>query len=203
MSRQINLLPAPPKRPLASARHAALLLAAWAVLLALHGWLGSRAVDAAAVAADRSARELQERQQLRMALQEKLGDGGQPDDISAQIAALESRTQVSRDLLERLKSGELGSLKGYGAQLAEFARIPPHGVWLTRVTVSNAGRGLRVEGRALRKEQILPYAAVLNRAMHKYGIVLKDVEVVPLQPAGGDEAGPEASTAPVWTFKLY
>ncbi len=200
MSQQINLLPAPSKQPLASARNAALALAVWCVLLAVQGWLGGRAVDAARLSADRGAAELRERQQLLQALQKKLGAGEQPGDIAAQITALEPRTRISRDLLERLKNGELGSLDGYGAQLAEFTRIPQPGVWVTTVTISQAGRALRVEGRALRKEQILPYAAALNRVMGKYGIVLKDVEVAPLQPAI-DEDG--VAAAPVWTFKLY
>lgn len=200
MSQQINLLPAPPKKALASARNAALLLVIWCVLLAAQAWLGSSAVDAAQVATDRGARELQERQQLLLALQAKLGAGGQPNDIASQITALEPQTRVSKDLLERLKSGELGSLDGYGAQLAEFARIPQQGVWVTTATVSNAGRALRVEGHALRKEQILPYAAALNRAMRKYGIVLKDVEIMPMQQAIEED---DAPAAPLWTFKLY
>lgn len=204
MIRQINLLPAPPKRPLVSARHALLALLAWGALLAVQGWLGGRAVEAVQHTAERGAQALQEKQQLLLALQKKLGDGAQPTDIAAQIAALEPRTRVSRDLLARLKSGELGSLDGYGAQLSEFARLPPQGVWVTTVTVSDAGRALRVEGRALRKEQILPYAAMLNRAMRKYGIVLEDVEVAPLKQASTD-AGDEALApgTPIWTFKLY
>ncbi len=199
MARQINLLPAPPKRPLVSARNAALLLAAWGLLLAVQGWLGARAVDAAQLAAESGARNLQERQQLQTALQKKLGNDGQTSDVAAQIAALEPRTRVSRDLLARLKNGELGSLEGYGAQLTEFARVPAPGIWVTTITVPDAGRALRVEGRALHKEQVLPYAAALNRAMRKYGIVLKDVEIAPQKSVVDADAPSER----VWTFKLY
>lgn len=199
MARQINLLPAPPKRPLVSARNAALLLAAWSLLLAVQSWLGARAVDAAQLAAESGARNLQERQQLQIALQKKLGKDGPTNDVAAQIAALEPRTRVSRDLLARLKNGELGSLEGYGAQLTEFARVPAPGIWVTTITVSDAGRALRVEGRALHKEQVLPYAAALNRAMRKYGIVLKDVEIAPQQSVVDADAPADR----VWNFKLY
>lgn len=199
MARQINLLPTPPKQPLVSARNAALLLAAWSLLLALQGWLGARAVDAAQLAAESGARNLQERQQLQTALQKKLGTDGPTNDVAAQIAALEPRTRVSRDLLARLKNGELGSLEGYGAQLTEFARVPAPGIWVTTITVSDAGRALRVEGRALHKEQVLPYAAALNRAMRKYGIVLKDVEIAPQKSVVDADAPADR----VWTFKLY
>ncbi len=199
MARQINLLPTPPKPPLVSARNAALLLAAWGLLLAFQGWLGARAVDAAQLAAESGARNLQERQQLQTALQKKLGTDGPTNDVAAQIAALEPRTRVSRDLLARLKNGELGSLEGYGAQLTEFARVPAPGIWVTTITVSDAGRALRVEGRALHKEQVLPYAAALNRAMRKYGIVLKDVEIAPQKSVVDADAPADR----VWTFKLY
>ena len=199
MSRQINLLPQPPKRTLLSAANAAIAMLAWCVALGLMVWSGSRDIDAARVAADNGARELKSPPQLLQALQKKFGDADKTHNLAAQIAALEPQTRVSKDLLERLKNGELGSLDGYGDQLTEFARVPQRGVWVTLVTVSNAGRSLRVEGRALKKEQILPYAATLNAAMTKYGIALKDVEVAPMQQTVDEDQ----SMAPVWTFKLY
>lgn len=199
MSRQINLLPQPPKRALLSAANAAIAMLGWCVTLAVLAWSGSRDVDAARAAAERNALELKSQQQLLQALQKKLGDADNPHNLAAQIAALEPQTRVSKDLLERLKNGELGSLDGYGEQLTEFARVPQRGVWVTLVTVSNAGRALRVEGRALKKAQILPYAATLNAAMAKYGIALKDLEVAPMQQTADEDQ----SMAPVWTFKLY
>lgn len=199
MSRQINLLPKPPKQALLSAPNAALALVAVCALLGLQVWSGSRDVDVARLAADSSARELASQQQLMQALQKKLGDSDNPHNIAAQISALEPQTRVSKDLLERLKTGELGSLDGYGEHLTEFAGIPQRGVWVTRVTISNAGRALRVEGRALKKEQVLPYAAVLNEAMARYGIALTHIEVAPMQQTADEDQ----SVAPVWTFKLY
>ncbi len=200
--KQINLLPAPPRRPWLSAPAAALSLLACSLLPGWQAWDGQRQIEAAQRLAGDRERELAAQQQLLLALQKKLGDSEATHDIGARIAALEPQTRVSKDLLERLKAGELGSLDGYGAQLAEFAALPQRGVWVTRVTISNAGRALRVEGRALRKEQILPYAAVLNAAMEKYGIVLTHVEVAPMQQSA-DSADDTASVTPVWTFKLF
>jgi hypothetical protein len=199
MSRQINLLPKPPQRALLSALNAAIILLIWCIALGLLTWSGSRDLDAARSAADNSAREQKSQQHLLRALQKKLGDSDNPHNLSAQIAALASQTRVSKDLLERLKNGELGSLDGYGEQLTELARVPQRGVWITLVTITHAGRSLRVEGHALRKEQILPYAATLNRTMVTYGIVLKDIEITPMQ----QNADADQPLAPVWTFKLY
>lgn len=199
MSQQINLLPKPPKKSLLSAPNAALLLLACGALLGLQAWQGNRALDRAHAAEQDSAAALKTRQQMLQALQKQLGETDNPHDIGAQIAALEPQTRVSRDLLARLKNGELGSLDGYVDHLTEFARIPQRGVWVTMVTVSNAGRTLRVEGRALKKEQILPYAALLNSAMGKYGIALTNIEVAPMRQTVDDDQ----SATPVWTFKLY
>ena len=199
MSQQINLLPKPQRNLLLSAPHAAAALAFWCALLGVFAWSGSRDAEAARLRADKVAAELKSQQALLQALQKRLGDGAEPHDLAAQIAALEPQTRVSKDLLERLKNGELGSLDGYGRQLTEFASVPQKGAWVTLVTMSNAGRSLRVEGRALRKEQILPYAATLNAALAKYGIALKDVEVAPMQQTADEDQ----SVAPVWTFKLY
>lgn len=199
MSRQINLLPKPPKPSRLSALNIAAMLLVWGTVLGLQAWSGSRDIDAARANAGRIANELGAQRLLLQALQKKLGDGDGPQGLAAQIAALEPQTRVSKDLLQRLKNGDLGSLDGYGAQLTEFARVPQLGVWVTMVTVSNAGRSLRIEGRALKKEQILPYAAALNAAMSRYGIALNDIEVSPMQQTVDEDA----SRAPVWTFKLY
>ncbi len=198
MSRQINLLPPPPKQPLLSAPRALAAVLGWCLLLGLLAWSGRRDVDNMRNEAALAAQEQQARQVLLQALQTRLGDNAHPHNLAAQIAALAPRTRVAEDLLARLKNGDLGSLEGYGAQLTEFASVPQQGVWVTRVTVGNAGRSLSIEGRALRKEQVLPYAATLNAAMKKYGIALKDVEISPMKQ-NPDE---DASATPLWTFRL-
>lgn len=198
MSRQINLLPPPPKQPLLSAPRALAAVLAWCLLLAMLAWSGSREVDRLREQAALASQEQQAKKMLLQALQTRLGDNEHPHNLAAQIAALAPRTRVAEDLLARLKSGDLGSLDGYGAQLTEFARVPQQGVWVTRLTIGNAGRALSIEGRALRKEQILPYAANLNAAMTKYGIVLKDVEISPMKQSPDEDA----SATPLWTFRL-
>jgi Tfp pilus assembly protein PilN len=199
MSQQINLLPTPPQQPLLSASNGALLLMLFCALLGLQAWSGSRDVDTALLVAENSAHALKTQQQLMQALQNKLNDGDSLYTIAAQIAALEPQTRLSRDLLERLKTGEIGSLDGYAQQLTEFASIPQHGVWVTRLTISNAGRTLRVDGRSLKKDQVLTYAAMLNKSMSKHGIVLAHMEVAPMQQTSDDD--PSATS--IWTFRLY
>lgn len=199
MSQQINLLPRAPRAPVLSARRALVGVLLWTVTLGAQiAWQASQADDAR-ITADRSEQELKQQKQLLLALQTRLGESANPNNIAAQIAALEPQTRVSRELLARLKAGDLGSLDGYGEELTELAALPKLGVWLTLVTISNAGRTLRIEGRALKKEYVLPYAASLNEVVHKYGAQLNQIEVAPMQTNPDDEQ----SSVPIYVFKMY
>lgn len=199
MSQQINLLPPAPRKPALSAQRALLILGIWALVVLWHGLQVSAQTRSALQMAERGALELQQQQQLLQTLKKKLGESSEPGSIAAQIAALEPQTRVSRDLLARLESGELGSLEGYGRQLRELASLPAQGVWITQAGVMDAGRKLRIEGRALKKEHVLPYAKSLNAAMQKYGARLQHIEISPMRTLT-DEG---VSDAPVFTFKLY
>ncbi len=199
MSQQINLLPLAPKPLLLSAQRSVAVAGISLLLLALQSsWLGMQR-DEAVHAAHESHQQLQQQQLLLKALQKRLGDTETQGNIAAQIAALEPQTKVSRELLDALKSGELGSLEGYGPQLAELGSLPRAGVWVTMVRVTQAGRSVRVEGRALNKNDVLPYARQLNRALEKYGVQLQQVEIAPMPLSSEQDGG----AAPVFTFKVY
>lgn len=199
MSQQINLLPRARRAPVLSARRALVGALVWVLTLGAQVAWQVHEADVARLAAETSEQELKQQKQLLLALQTRLGESANPNNIAAQIAALEPQTRVSRDLLARLKAGDLGSLDGYGEELTELAALPKQGVWLTLVAISNAGRTLRIEGRALKKENVLPYAAALNEAVHKYGAQLNQMEIVPMQTHPEDEQ----SSVPVYIFKLY
>ncbi len=199
MSQQINLLPQAPQALALSARRALLGVGVWALVLGAQVAWQSQEAEAARRDAESTSQALAQQQQWLLALQTRLGESANPNNIAAQIAALEPRTRVSRDLLARLKAGELGSLDGYGEELTELAALPKQGVWLTLVAISNAGRTLRIEGRALKKEYVLPYAAALNDVVHKYGAQLNQIEVAPMQGNPDDEQ----ASLPIYVFKLY
>ncbi len=199
MSQQINLLPRTPRAPVLSAPRALVGALVWTITLGAQVAWQVREADTARMAAETSEQDLKQQKQLLLALQTRLGESANPNNIAAQIAALEPQTRVSRDLLARLKAGDLGSLDGYGEELTELAALPKQGVWLTMVAISNAGRTIRIEGRALKKENVLPYAAALNEAVRKYGAQLNQMEIAPMQTHPEDEQ----SSVPVYIFKLY
>lgn len=199
MSQQINLLPRGPISPKLSARRALLTLSTFFLMLIAYGqWLHARANAAQQQTLD-SEHALQAQRAKLLALQKKMGEHYAAGDIAAQIAALEPQTRVAKELLARLKSGELGSLDGYGKQFTALASLSTPGVWLTSISMSNAGRALRVEGRALHKQQVLTYARQLNAVMTPFGAQVSALEVTPvLQPAE-----PTTQHAAVFAFTLF
>ena len=199
MSQQINLLPRGPISPKLSARRALLTLSTFFLMLIAYGqWLHARANAAQQQTLD-SEHALQAQRAKLLAMQKKMGEHYAAGDIAAQIAALEPQTRVAKELLARLKSGELGSLDGYGKQFTALASLSTPGVWLTSISMSNAGRALRVEGRALHKQQVLTYARQLNAVMTPFGAQVSALEVTPvLQPAE-----PTTQHAAVFAFTLF
>ena len=198
MSQQINLLPRPPAAPAISAKRALLGLGLWIVVQGAYAQWQQIQSQKAQQAALKIERQLHAQQAILSTLQRKLGETGSPNDIAAQIAALEPQTRVSKDLLTRLESGELGSLGGYAPQLTAMAGIRQQGVWLTAIAITNAGRSLRVEGRALQKEQILFYARNLNDAMVPFRAQVSEVDIAPVATAPD-----EKPAAPLFAFKLF
>ena len=199
MSQQINLLPRGPISPKLSARRALLTLSTFFLMLIAYGqWLHARANAAQQQTLD-SEHALQAQRAKLLAMQKKMGEHYAAGDIAAQIAALEPQTRVAKELLARLKSGELGSLDGYGKQFTALASLSTPGVWLTSISMSNAGRALRVEGRALHKQQVLTYARQLNAVMTPFGAQVSALEVTPvLKPAE-----PTTQHAAVFAFTLF
>lgn len=196
MSQQINLLPRAPASPAVSAARALLLLSLWLLGLAIYGQWQKMQADQVHQMVLRTEQHLLGQQAIVQSLQRKLGEP--PGNLAAQIAALEPQTRVSKDILQRLKNGELGSIDGYGEQLEALAKISQPGVWLTAIIISNAGRSVHIEGRALQKNSVLNYARQLNLAMQKFDAQFSEVEILQLPPAQPQEAPQPAIIA----FKL-
>jgi len=196
MSQQINLLPRAPASPAISAKRSLLLLSLWLLGMLAYGEWQKIQADQLHQMVLRTEQHLQGQQAIVQSLKRKLGEP--PGNLAAQIAALEPQTRVSKDILERLKNGELGSINGYGEQLVALAKINQPGVWLTSIMISNAGRSVQIEGRALQKNRVLNYARQLNTAMKKFDVLFSEVDITQLPPSQPGET-PQAS---IFAFRL-
>jgi hypothetical protein len=197
MSQQINLLPRAPAAPAISAARSLLLLSLWMLGITGYGEWQKMQADQLHQIVLRTEQHLQRQQAIVHTLQRKLGEP--PGNLAAQIAALEPQTRVSKDLLARMKNGELGSIDGYGKQLVTLASIAQPGIWLTSISISNAGRSVLLEGRALKKEQVMRYVRQLNNAMKKFEMQFSEVDIVQISPSQPENMQQETT----FSFKLH
>lgn len=87
----------------------------------------------------------------------------EPDQrLTAEIAALELRLRVQREVLTALETGGLGSTDGFSRYLTALARQRLEGVWLTKVTLS-ADNELAIGGRLTSAELLPIYIRLLNK----------------------------------------
>ena len=197
MSQQINLLPRAPAAPAVSAARSLLLLSVWMLGMFGYGQWQKMQSDQLQQKVVRAEQHLQSQQAIVHTLQRRLGEP--PGNLAAQITALEPQTRVSKDILARLKNGELGSVDGYGEQLVALAKITQPGIWLTTINISNAGRSVQIEGRALKKEQVLAYAGQLNKAMKQFEMQFSEVDITQTESAQQENI----KQARLFKFKLH
>jgi Tfp pilus assembly protein PilN len=83
--------------------------------------------------------------------------------LAAEIAKLEAEVKARQTSLQALGTGELGNAAGFSEFLAALGRQAVPGIWLTRVTISDSGNELLVQGRALRAELMPAFLRALNK----------------------------------------
>ncbi len=200
MSQQINLL-TERREPLGSA-----LLALASVTLMLVGLLaywGVLLADTSRLQQSASA-DKQEMARLQAALQaeqQRRAGGHDGAALKAELAVLRPQAEAVRQLVEQVRSGGLGNPEGYASYLTTLASISEDGIWLTQVAVSNAGKAVRISGRALRNESVMRYAGRLNAALAAHGVQFNSLEMTPESLARAGEPGKPVLTTV--SFKLF
>lgn len=197
MSQQINLLVERHRAPALSAVRS--LSGLGIVLIALvgysvYGWIGSRQLGHSV--SQRDAQLAAEKATLKD-LEQKLGERPKTADLVAQINALKAQAGESEKIINLLQTGGGASRDGYSGHLTALARSSEQDVWLTNVSIVNAGRTVRVEGRSLRSDSVMRYARRLNDQFSVYGAQFTALELVPAA-----ETAPGADISFV-AFKLY
>lgn len=169
------------------------LLAYWGVLLADTNRL-QQSVSA-------GKQELARTKAALQAEQQRQAGGHDGAALKAELAVLRPKAEAVRQLVDQLRSGALGSPKGYANYLTTLASISEDGLWLTNVAVSNAGKGVRISGRALRNESVMRYAGRLNAAFAAQGAQLNSLEMTPESLVRAGEPGKPLLTTV--SFKLF
>jgi Tfp pilus assembly protein PilN len=82
--------------------------------------------------------------------------------LEAEVARLESEVKARQTSLQALSTGELGNTAGFSEFFAAFGRGAISGVWLTAITIGDAGNELKVQGRALRADLMPAFLRALS-----------------------------------------
>jgi hypothetical protein len=109
-----------------------------------------------------------------------------------EIARLELKLQVHREVLAALETGGLGDPDGFSRYLTALAKQRVDGVWLTRIAVSAADSQLVLAGRMLRAELLPAYIRVLNRDEALRGKRFGELRLVTQRAFDDDAAGGRA-----------
>lgn len=200
--KQINLYLAefrPPQHTLPT--HSLLFGAAIfaAGLAALHVW-DSLKLDQYRQEADQAE---QRAARVERQLAQLAGQGNQADPaIVAEAASLEARILALRTAQDSIAAGALGSDTGYAVHFQALSRARVPGAWLTRIELTEAGRAMSLEGRALHGEDPARLIAMLGRQPMLAGLTYAGLEVQPPTPETASAESAPASTADYLEFTL-
>jgi hypothetical protein len=156
---------------LAVAWSAAVLLVALALI-----WSGMRSADL--------------EQQLSRATADRVATQAQLVQLTAQSTARQADTALQEQLLSlqadlasrkqvvtTLGNGAIGDTRGFSEHFRAFARQSFDGLWLTGVSVSNAGRDVVLQGRALAPDSVPGYVQRLNKELVMRGHTFAELEM--------------------------
>jgi hypothetical protein len=97
--------------------------------------------------------------------------------LQDEIAGMEDKIYQREKIFAVLKSGAIGSSKGFSGLMQAFARQNMNGVWLTGFSANGAGDQMRINGRALMPDMIPEYLKKLSTEQSLRGRVFTGLQV--------------------------
>jgi hypothetical protein len=116
--------------------------------------------------------------------------------IAIQAQSLEARVRALQLAQDAISSGAVGSATGYAAQFRSLARTTHAGAWLTGVTVSDNGRALDLQGRALSGAAAAGLISNLRREPVFGGLSFAGLQISQPEQKAGTLGKPDITPAP-------
>ena len=164
MSQQINLYNAafvPPREWLSAKSYAALAAGALVLMVGLSIWARERATEQEDQLASMQARQTAVQQEIegsRQAIENRVPDPVLVAKISTARQRIADREEILAITADIVGDGR----QGYSNYLRALAKQSMSGVWLTGLTVNDAGKRVGLRGRALDKALLPTYVQRLN-----------------------------------------
>jgi len=164
------------------------------LMLGLYGW-GSwqlKHLQAEVVQAEQRA------QAVSRQLAASLAETRQKDPgLALEAQSLEAQLRALKLAQDAIASGELGSDAGYSAYFRALANTVRPGAWLTKVTISDSGRAMDLQGHALTGTDSARLIASLRSAPLFVGLSFSGLEVGPPDVAASKSAAREENQTDV------
>lgn len=179
MSQQINLYQPAFRRQEKRFSSRRLPLALVAVVLAcaaFYGYAAMKTRELESLAREAAGGVETQRRQLAE-LTAKFPGQGPSKVLESEVARLQAELQKRQQLAGALSTGDLGNRAGFSGFLAALGQRGIPGVWLTGVTIGDAGASLQVEGRALRAELVPAYLKSLGAEPMMQGRRIAELKV--------------------------
>ena len=112
--------------------------------------------------------------------------------LREEIDALKPQAQTAQALLDAVRAADGGQADEFARALAAITTLAEPGLWLTSLTVSEAGKRLDLSGEARNGASVLRYARRANEALRPLALRLGSLE---MKPVSGSTAVPAAAGA--------
>lgn len=131
-----------------------------------------------------------------------------PDQSRRQVdlEQLSRKASAYSPLLSLVQQGSVGLRSGYLEHLTVLAEMSDSQVWITQVTLGNAGRTISLQGQAVDEPAVLGYRDRLNQAYGALGIAFAGLDLsvanTPPPPDGSGLSDVSAPTRKTVSFRL-
>jgi Tfp pilus assembly protein PilN len=142
------------------------------------------------------------------ALREQVQRSGQRSqsatELQAEIDRLKPLAQAYAPLVDQVRNGSLGLATSYVPHFTTLARTVDPQIWLTQMSLSDAGRRLSLQGKATDEKSVLVYVDRLNQAFSSQNLSFVTMDLVVEGPEGNKPSPgtPLAPSAKTVSFRL-
>ena len=118
--------------------------------------------------------------------------------LRKEIEALQPQAQAAQALIDATRGANAGQADEFGRALAAITGVTEPGLWLTALTVSEAGKRLELFGEARNGASVLRFSRRANESLQPLALRLGSLEMKPA--AGGASSAPTAGAV---SFHLF
>lgn len=199
MTQQINLFnPAfQPQKKILTAGTMAIGLAVLVAGIAALASYGKMQTARLQQDADAGAKRLEQRQARLNTVNAEFAPRKKSAELDAEIAEAQAQLAALRHVSGVLERGELGDTNGYAGYFRALARQSAQGLWLTGVTITNAGKDIGIKGRTVDPAMVPGYLNRLTQEPLMQGKAFASLQISQAAPLQASAPDGKQTTTPV------